>query len=159
MSTNLLANAITAHLDRTACLAILADAPEHVLRGAVAALLSGAPAEAPATPVAAPAVAKAPKVNGAAKAAPVARPVAAKGGNPAPADAIAALAPEGFAVSELAALCGVEPRDSGIKTAIKHAIAAKTLHTYGERRFLRYGATAAIAKARSEADRKGGQAG
>lgn len=135
-------------LPRETLLAVLADAPDDVLRGAVLALLSGTPAAASSEAVAAPA-AKASKGGS--------TPATAPAGNAAVDDAIKALAVEGFAVGELAALTGFESRASALRTGIANAIKAGTLHTHGERRFLRYGATKAIAKARSEADQKGGK--
>jgi hypothetical protein len=127
----------TRHLDRATCLAILAEAPDHVLRGGVAALLASPIAlvkpSAPVKPASKPA-------------APV-KPAAAASGNVYHAAAVAELAPEGFSAGMLAELLQIESRSSAIKTAIQNAIKAKTLFVAGEKRFTRYGATAAIAKA------------
>jgi len=142
-------------LTREQCLAILSDpgTPELVLRGAVASLLAGAPVTTPvAAPAAGPSVAKAK----APKAQPVAAPAAtAAGAAPTPEAAIVALAPDGFSKGDLAALTGLDAKASALNTAIKNALAAKTIHSAGERRFMRYGATAAIAKACSQSAQKG----
>lgn len=152
-----IANLVTATMTREQCLAVLSDpgTPELVLRGAVAALLGGTPVAAAAAPVATPAGAKAPKARQVAAGAPAAPAVAAAGGAPTPEAAIAALAPDGFSKGDLAALTGLDAKASALNTAIKNALAAKTIHAAGERRFMRYGATAAIAKACSQAAQKG----
>lgn len=151
--TMIIANLVTQNMTREQCLAILSDAatPELVLRGAVAALLAGTPVAAAAAPDAP----KAPKAKAAPKAAPAANATPAAGPAPTPEQAIAALAPDGFSKGELAALTGLDAKASALNTAIKSALAGKTIHSAGERRFMRYGATAAIAKACSAAAQKG----
>jgi hypothetical protein len=147
-------------LTREQCIAILSDpsTPELVLRGAVASLLAGvavaSPVAAAATVAAAKGKATTPKATTTA-AAPAPAPA---GGAPTPEAAIVALAPDGFSKGDLAALTGLDAKASALNTAIKNALAAKTIHSAGERRFMRYGATAAIAKACSQAAQKGDKA-
>lgn len=146
-------------LTRDQLIEALKEADETTLRAAAVAALS-TPAE-PAAPPAAPA--KAAKGKAAPAAAPKAgKPAAAKPGAAKPtADdkvkvAITELAKLGFAAGDLAEVTGLDSKSSGLRTALKNAMAAGELHSFGEKRFTRYGKTAAIAQKASEKARTGG---
>lgn len=145
--------------------ALLADMSEAALRAGVTAALAAGDAP-PATVAAAAATAvkaskapKAPTVAAPTVAPPAVAKIAAKAASkPASAGgplayALAELAKVGFARGELAAAAGLQPADPAVSGAIKQAVKAGSLFGFGEKRYSRYGATLAIAQARSEADR------
>lgn len=147
--------------------ALLAQLPEDVLRRAVAAAVE-APDAATVTPTAVATVeASGKKVKAGAPAAPATPAPAPKApAAPAPAPkapaapgpfdaAIAQLAPYGFAAGDLATACGTVSQDPKLRGAIQRALKAGTLFGAGEKRYARYGATPAIAQARSDKDRAG----
>lgn len=166
-SSPLVLDHIVASLDRAQCLRILNDprvstealqramaAIGHTAFVATPAIAVSPQAMAAAAPKATPAVAAAPKVPKAPKAAPAvaAAPAAAIAptGIP-PMEAIKGFVGQGlgFAAGDIAKVCGLDARDSSIRTAFKNALAAAIIVSAGEKRFTRYGATAEVAQAAS----------
>lgn len=152
---------LIAKLSRADLLSVAAELSDDALKTALRSVVNVA---APTAPVAPPAKAKKSKAEApAASTAPAAEaPKAEKPKAKAPAApkakagstedetiafAIAELAKTGFAVAQLAEATGVEARAPKLKRALDKAIEAGTLFKAGEKRFTRYGATAAIAAA------------
>lgn len=153
---NVALDQIVSKLSREQCLQILNDPRVDVvaLQKAMASVVMNGGAPALGSPVALPAVAPAASVAPKAAKPSAAPKAAASATTPTGVkalDAINAIVGQGlgFSAGDVATVCGLDARDSSIRTAIKNMLGAGVLKSFGEKRFMRYGATEETAKAAS----------